>query len=430
MIGSNETFDFTVGDEGNDREAQLTFPWVAPFPIEALPEPIAAFSRACADSLPAPVEMIAVPALVAAAAAIGNSRAIELKRGWTEPSSLFAAVVSPSGTKKTPAMKKAVQPIQDWDSLEHRTWTADVTVEGLGRLLGTNPRGLLLVRDELSGWVKSLNQYKAGGKGADRQFYLSAWAGVPLKVDRKGGQKEGPTTISVERPCLSITGGIPPDILHSLDESSGDDDGFLPRILFSWPEASTTQWVDEVVPENVVSVYTRKIEELLHLPFEDSPVNLPLTSEAKEVWVKWHDQHCLEMETKVNAIPFMRAAYAKFIGYCARLALVHAVTNNPHTTWVGVESMASAIDLIRYFERQARKVMSALRGDHGGHIARCTEEIMRKLSVCRSAEKRQLQRNSAFPANVFKAALEVLTWPRILIDGGIITLYEPTNRQG
>src|SRR2546426_5105668 len=39
-----------------------------------------------------------------------------------------------------------------------RTWTADTTVERLAGLLTENPRGLLLLRDELSAWVKSMNR--------------------------------------------------------------------------------------------------------------------------------------------------------------------------------------------------------------------------------------------------------------------------------
>jgi hypothetical protein len=429
MTGSNETFDFigTVDGERDEREAQLTFPWLAPFPVQALPEPIATFSLACAESLPAPVEMIAVPALVTAAAAIGNARAIELKADWTEPSSLFAAVVSPSGTKKTPALKKAVQPIQDLDCDERRTWTGDVTVERLAGLLADHPRGLLYVGDELSAWVKSMNQYKAGGKGADRQFYLSAWAGAAIKVDRKGGQVDGPSTISVTRPCLSVIGCIPPDVVPALEASSGEDDGFLPRLLFSWPETSAVRWVDEAVPDYVQATYANKIKELIRLPFDNGRVNLPLTSDARDLWVPWHDHLYAELEC-IQGMPFLRAAFAKLSGYCARLALVHAVTSNPSTTAVGPVSMESAIKLIGYFGSQARKVMSLFRSEQGD-IHRCAEAIKRKLSVCRSIKKRDLQRNSGFPADVFNPALQTLAQPFLSIQGSDVTLYEPTNRQ-
>jgi putative DNA primase/helicase len=53
-----------------------------------------------------------------------------------------------------------------------RTLVGDTTVEALADIMDKNPRGVLINRDELAGWVRGLDQYK-GGKGNDRQFYLS-----------------------------------------------------------------------------------------------------------------------------------------------------------------------------------------------------------------------------------------------------------------
>ena len=57
--------------------------------------------------------------------------------------------------------------------------------ESLASLLGGSP-GISVIRDELSGWIASMDQYK-GGKGAERQAYLSLWSSTALKIDRKGG---------------------------------------------------------------------------------------------------------------------------------------------------------------------------------------------------------------------------------------------------
>ncbi|MGM0806469.1 MAG: DUF3987 domain-containing protein [Bacillota bacterium] len=45
--------------------------------------------------------------------------------------------------------------------------TSDATWEALAEILENNPRGIMFHRDELSGWVKGMDQYRA--KGADRQ---------------------------------------------------------------------------------------------------------------------------------------------------------------------------------------------------------------------------------------------------------------------
>jgi hypothetical protein len=60
----------------------------------------------------------------------------------------------------------------------------DTTVEALAAALEDNPRGVLLARDELSAFVRGMDQYK-NHRGSDRQFYLSAWSNSPVSVDRK-----------------------------------------------------------------------------------------------------------------------------------------------------------------------------------------------------------------------------------------------------
>ena len=140
---------------------------------------------------------IALPLLSALASAIGNSRRIRLKRTWCESAMIWAVVVGESGTLKSPAHDLAINPIHrvqnaalkqyrdevekynqekalyDADSAEwkksgrkkgepppdppvepvaERYLVSDTTVEALAVLLEQCPRGLLVARDELSGW--------------------------------------------------------------------------------------------------------------------------------------------------------------------------------------------------------------------------------------------------------------------------------------
>jgi len=65
--------------------------------------------------------------------------------------------------------------------------TTDATTEALASMLAGS-KGTLLFRDELAGWVKSMDQYRSG-RGADRQHFLSMWSRSPIKVDRKGNPR-------------------------------------------------------------------------------------------------------------------------------------------------------------------------------------------------------------------------------------------------
>ena len=68
-----------------------------------------------------------------------------------------------------------------------RVYADDTTVESLVGILEANTRGIMLFKDELTGWIRALDQCK-GGKGNDRPFYLSIHTSTAVVVDRKGRQ--------------------------------------------------------------------------------------------------------------------------------------------------------------------------------------------------------------------------------------------------
>ena len=63
-----------------------------------------------------------------------------------------------------------------------RVVAMDVTTEELQRLFAEQPRGLLYMRDELTGWLGNHDRY--GGHGGDHAFYLDAWNGGAYVADR------------------------------------------------------------------------------------------------------------------------------------------------------------------------------------------------------------------------------------------------------
>jgi hypothetical protein len=113
--------------------------------------------------------------------------------------------------------------------IRKRVITNDPTIEKVARLVLENPKGLMLFRDELAGWIGGLDKY--GGAGADRAFYIEAYGGRQFSVDRI----KDPEPIVVPSLSLTIMGGIQPDRLATL-VLSGDDDGLAARFIYIWPE--------------------------------------------------------------------------------------------------------------------------------------------------------------------------------------------------
>src|SRR4029453_1691270 len=114
--------------------------------------------------------------------------------------------------------------------------------ERMARLLLENPKGMLLYRDELAGWLGALDKY--GGAGSDRAFYLEAFGGRRYAVDRVKDAEP----IVVPALTLARMGGIQPDRLHSL-LLTGDDDGLVARFLWTWPDRVTPLRPGHSVPD-------------------------------------------------------------------------------------------------------------------------------------------------------------------------------------
>jgi len=116
--------------------------------------------------------------------------------------------------------------------------------------MAKNPWGVILLRDELAGWLKGLNQYK--GKGSDEQFYLSAWSGEYYVVDRV--DRDDPLTIP--HAYLAVAGGTQPKILEKLLTDQRHEEGFASRLLICYPPEVQEKWTDEGIDPSLVEPVT------------------------------------------------------------------------------------------------------------------------------------------------------------------------------
>ncbi len=365
------------------------------FPIEALPLALRAFVNEGALSLVCPPDFLAVPLLVLAGATLGGGMELEVKPGWREGPNLYAAVVGDPGSKKSPALDQAARPVyrvqkklkHEYDEAytafedEAATWdatpkrerigarprppvfqhviTTDATTEALAAMFQT-ANGLVLTKDELVGWVKSMDQYR-GGRGADRQHFLSFWSRQTVKVDRKGG-----APIMVSRPCLSVLGGIQPDLLPELADAARREDGFLDRLLWSYPEAVPDRWTDDGIRlETVVAVegvFQALYERRGTLDETDSaePVVITLSAEARELWQEWYAARTGELE-QPGFPRRLRGAWAKLPSQLARLALILHALRDMDSQQLSVETLGHACDCLEYFKGHAQRVYGLLR---------------------------------------------------------------------
>lgn len=353
-----------------------SLPAVPLFPVGVLPGACRQLVEEGVAALGVPPEFIAVPLLTFAGAAIGNAQCIQLKQGFEQRPVIYAAVVGPPGCGKSPADDLARRPLERLQEeaklifeaalaqyeaavstnphgpqpvrprMEH-FYSTDATTEAIAAMLVSSP-GFALVRDELVGWVRSFDAYR-GGRGGDRQNWLSMWSGASLKVDRKTADP-----IVVARPVVCVCGGVQPDMLADLADEAGRRDGFIERILWSYPDVEAPPWTEATVqPETTDGV--RKVFRQLRANAGDEPIKL--STAAKGLWVPFYDQNAVLGE---EATGLMAGVHAKLPNQAARLALIlHCLKHpsRPESQAIDAETMDGALDLAEYFVCHARRVV-------------------------------------------------------------------------
>jgi hypothetical protein len=257
--------------------------------------------------------------------------------------------------------------------------TTDATIEAVSRVLPDGPRGIVLVSDELTAWTLSMNAYKKQ-KGGDRQHWLSIHSLAPIKVDR--ASLDG--SIYVPAPFVAVAGGLQPDVLGDLMPEGVREDGFLARMLFSYPAPLPPQ-VSHVEPDAgalgdwhtlVNTLYALQPEAVA----EDGswqPQEVGWGAGGHAAWIKW----CREHDAERGAPDFpdtLKAAWGKFDTQLARLALIiHMMRRESGETedeGVDGESMTAATEIVRYFKSHARKVYGHL-GARAG-VERQAREVL------------------------------------------------------
>lgn len=381
-----------------------------PFPVDALPEPVATFVREAAEGIGADETMVALPLLATLAAAVGNTRRVELKPGWLEPPVLWCATVGESGDGKTPGFLAALQFIEaeqqerfrdhardvalweaevadhdaavaDWrrargkqGAPDHpgekptrptptRYLVNDATLEALVAVLAANPRGLLLAADELAGWLASFDQYRSGRGGSDCPRWLSMHTAGAVTVDRK---LTG--TLHVPSAAVSVVGGIQPGTLARALGTQHVENGLLARLVLAMPPSRPPQWSTTSPSFVTLEDMRRLFCSLLAVPAGAAPSLVDLDADATEVFKAYWLALAEEREATTGPV---RSMLAKVAALAGRLALVIHTVEQARDGGLAVPgrisaaTMDRAVVLARWAARENRRTYAVVLDGEG-----------------------------------------------------------------
>jgi hypothetical protein len=387
-----------------------SLPEVPEFDLSLLPERLRPYVQDVAERQGCPVDFVAIAAMVALSGAVGRRRRIaaKLNDDWIVVPNLWGMCIGRPSSMKSPALDAATAPLKEIDSANalafkqaldafeiddrlhklrtkeaeasaskkakfdkdaartelidfskcapiepkrNRLIVNDASVEKLQEIMADNELGLVLIRDELAGWLQKLD----GEDFAEaRSFILTAFTGrQPFTVDRIGRG-----TIHIPASCLAIIGGIQPAKVSRLIKSAVNgtsDDGLLQRFqLVTWPDdAEKWQWRDRPPHQIAKAAYSRAFHDLHELAYMETA--LRQSTGAQELFRNWYT--ALQVETRSNLLhPAIESHLLKMPEAILSLALLIELADCPSAVEVGSLSMERAISWSDYLRAHGRRL--------------------------------------------------------------------------
>ncbi len=401
-------------------------PPVLPLNEELLPEALRPLCADVAERMQVPLDFPSVAAVLCLAGATNRRARIQPKAedsAWLVVPNLWGGIVAAPGFMKSPVVHAITAPLREvselWraehesemaahaeavklSELRRRAWeqkviqaekagketplrpddsTAeprerrlivnDCTFEALHKIMADNPAGVMVVRDELTGWLASLDRQ---GREGERAFCLQAWNGdTDHTIDRIGRG-----SIHVPACCMSMLGGIQPGRLRSyLCDALRDgpsNDGLIQRFqLLIWPDSATTWNYIDRPPNARASAAAKEVYRRLAAMDAEFPARLRFAPDAQELFVAWLS----ELEAKVRGDelhPALVAHIAKYRSLMPSLAALFELADGGLEV-ISLAHTRQAAAWCEYLESHARRVYSCV----AAPALRAAAELARRI---------------------------------------------------
>lgn len=374
------------------------------FPIEIFPIRIQNYLLECNKTLDSSIDFMGCSLLWLISVIIGNSFKIQVKSGWIESVNVWISIVGKAGIGKTPSISHIIQPLSKLNNTEIKTFIKqykkyeafveldkkekeyteeikkpfktqfivnDITQEALIELHEENKNSVGVFKDELAGWFKDMNKYRAG---SDLEFWLSSWSNKGITLNRKTAKSS-----FVESPIIPVLGGIQPSILTQFFTEENKDNGFIDRMLTCFPELEVDHYNENEMSEDILTWYNDYIvtfyqvvkRELIEYTNEGEIQSYicKFDNEAKKEWKRIFND-ITKVQNSEFENEYMKSMLPKQKSYIPRFALmIHLFDyydcHKGEMLSISKDSVFKAEKLSKYFVNMAKKIKidSAVKND-------------------------------------------------------------------
>ena len=453
----------------------------APFPTEALPEDIADYVEAVAESTQTPVDMAGTAALAAIAVCLQGKYKIRGKDDWLEPLNGYFIVINPPSERKSAVENAIVRPLDAYEeqyNIQHagevetsrmqrrvlekrqraiedkvskgqadasemeaigkeiadyeevrpmQLYVDDITTEKLVAVMGENKGRAALVSSEGGIFDTLAGIYT---KNVNIDVMLKGYSGDTIRVDRIGRVSE-----SIMDPSLTVLLMTQPGVVSAvMDNTTFRGRGLTARFLYSMPVSfvGRRNFDSEPVPPAVYQRYERKMIDLLEDEYSRPPEIITLSPEASRLLSGFASEIESHLMTDLAE---MSDWAGKLVGNTLRLAglLCRAGTYRSHEFLedhdplvVDEGTMTGAIKLGRYFLNHAQAVHDVL------PVNAMYKEAEKILQMIVDKDLTQFDRRTAMRGcSCFKTVAAIQPVLDFLEDYGyIVQIPQKTNGTG
>jgi len=369
----------------------------AEFPIEIFPDNAKNYILLCNKTLNNSIDYMGCSLLFLTSIIIGNSAQLEIKKGWKESANIWLALIGKAGVGKTPSISSITFPLEKANNKEIKKYIKnsaayeafmeldkkekelvpevqkpnksqfivnDVTLEALIELHNENKNGIGVLKDELAGFFKDMNKYREGG---DKEHWLSSWSGKQINLNRKTAKSS-----FVERACLPILGGIQPSIMDSFYTDENKDNGFIDRMLFSYPDMEIDYYSEfEMKQEHldwydnyILRFYENTKKSIKYTEdYEIEPITATFAPDAKAEFIRVQNE-LTDSQNSDEENEYMKSMLPKQKSYVARFSLIintlESLENKDvFRDVIEKESVLKAEILSKYFITMASKIKTS-----------------------------------------------------------------------
>jgi putative DNA primase/helicase len=293
----------------------------------------------------------------------GGARVLRSRR------SLSRLVDSLCGLNRQERPLRAETPIQPDTTLsapaQKRLVLTDATFEKLHEILSDNPAGVLVIRDELTGWLAELDRQ---GREGQRGFFLQAWNGdAGYTIDRIGRG-----SIHVDAVCVSLLGNIQPSrlrwYLSQVVDGGPSDDGLFQRFqILVWPDASPDWRLVDRPPNATALATAEKVYSRLANLSADDPIRMRFAHDAQRLFYQWWPELESKIRQQSGLAPSLVAHLAKYRGLMPTLAglfeladLAAGESILPGEVSISLDHTRQAAAFCDFLETHARRVYACV----------------------------------------------------------------------